>query len=123
MILRDFLVAGLTLAGAVTILVSMIGLVRLPDALCRAHALGKGMTLGISLLLLSLWLRLGTEAAGLKVLAAVFFQFLTIPVASHLLARVAIERRYPRHGRAEIDRDEADRRPPGKLTGADPGSP
>ena len=110
---RDILTAALGLGGALVILISMVGLVRLPDALCRAHALGKGMTLGISMLLLSLWLSLGTELAGLKVLAAVFFQFLTIPVASHLLARVVVERGYPRHGALEVDEDRADRRPPG----------
>lgn len=109
--IQEMLVSTLLLAGALVILISMIGLLRLPDALCRAHALGKGMTLGISLLLLSLWLRLGTELAGLKVVAAIFFQFLTIPVASHLLARVVFERNYPRHGRLEVDEDRADRRP------------
>jgi multicomponent Na+:H+ antiporter subunit G len=109
--LREILVAVMALGGALAVLVSMVGLVRLPDALCRAHALGKGMTLGISMLLISLWLSLGTELAGLKVIAAVFFQFLTIPVASHLLARVVVERGYPRHGRAEVDED---RRPPAR---------
>ncbi len=111
---REILVAALALLGALTILISMIGLVRLPDALCRAHALGKGMTLGISLLLISLWTSLGTEMAGFKILAAVFFQFLTIPVASHLLARVVFEQGYPRHGREDIDEDRVDRRPAGR---------
>lgn len=110
-LIQEFVVSALLLGGALVILASMIGLTRLPDALCRAHALGKGMTLGISLLLLSLWFRLGTDVAGLKVVAAIFFQFLTIPVASHLLARVVFERSYPRHGAREIDEDETDRRP------------
>lgn len=109
--LREIVTAVLAVVGALTILISMVGLIRLPDALCRSHALGKGMTLGISLLLLSLWISLGTELAGFKIAAAIFFQFLTIPVASHLLARVMVEERYPRHGRAEIDVDHADRRP------------
>lgn len=111
MSVREVIIACLALAGALTILVGTIGLVRLPDALCRAHALSKGMTLGISLLLCSLWLSLGTELAGLKVVAAVFFQFLTIPVASHLLARVVFVQGYPRHGPTEIDEDRTDRRP------------
>jgi multicomponent Na+:H+ antiporter subunit G len=106
--LREFLIAVFLLAGAFVVLVSMIGLVRLPDPFCRAHALGKGMTLGISLLLLSLWLSLGQDA-GLKVLAAIFFQFLTIPVASHLLARLAYVKGYARHGIPEVDIDPIDR--------------
>lgn len=108
---REIIVAALAIGGALTILISMIGLVRLPDALCRAHALGKGMTLGISLLLGSLWISLGSELAGLKVVAAVFFQFLTIPVASHLLARLVYEHGYPRAGEAAVDEDRQDRRP------------
>jgi len=111
--LRDILIGVFSLGGAVVVLISMIGLLRLPDALCRSHALGKGMTLGISLLMVGLWLSLGAELAGTKVMAAVFFQFLTIPVASHLLARVAVERGYPRHGPVQVDEDCADRRPPG----------
>lgn len=111
MSMREVLIAVLAFGGAVTILVSMIGLVRLPDALCRAHALSKGMTLGISLLLCSLWLSLGTELAGFRIIAAILFQFLTIPVASHLLARVVVEQGYPRYGTTDVDIDRKNRSP------------
>lgn len=85
----DTLVAALVLLGCFVLLIAAIGIVRLPDVYCRSHALGKGMTLGISLLLLALWLHLGTESAGIKVPLAIAFQFATIPVASHLLSRGA----------------------------------
>lgn len=85
--------ALLTLSGALVVLISMIGLLRLPDALCRSHALGKGMTFGLLLLLVGLWIDLGREAVGLKIVAAIFFQFLTLPVASHLMARLAVRKR------------------------------
>ena len=85
--------SGLTvLAGSLIILVACIGIARLPDLFTRAHAVGKGMTLGISLMLLGLWLDPHTNVSGLKILAAVFLQFVTIPVASHLLARLAWRR-------------------------------
>jgi multicomponent Na+:H+ antiporter subunit G len=77
------------LLGSFIILLSAIGILRLPDALCRSHALGKGMTLGLILVLIGLWIFLGTEEAGIKLPLAVAFQFLTIPVGSHLLARLA----------------------------------
>lgn len=95
--------AWFALLGALVIFVAMIGVVRFPDVFCRAHALGKGMTLGISLMLLSLWIDQGTQAAGLKILAAIFFQFLTLPVASHLLALLARQLDFPRFGPREID--------------------
>ncbi len=91
--------AILMLLGALVILVAMIGLWRFPDVFCRAHALGKGMTLGLFLLLVGLWIDLGGEEVGLKIFAAIFFQFLTLPVASHLLARLALRKRLRRVGR------------------------
>ena len=106
---REWLVMAFSLAGACSVLIALLGVVRLPDALCRAHALGKGMTLGLVLLLAGLWLSLGWERAGLKVVAAIAFQFLTIPVASHLLARLVFENSYPRHGDGSIDVDRTDR--------------
>lgn len=99
----DILSSTLALSGAMVMLVSMIGVARFPDVYCRAHALGKGMTLGVTLLLLSLWIDLGSQAAGLKVIAAIFFQFLTIPVASHLIALAAMKRRLRRHNEKPLD--------------------
>lgn len=86
------------LIGVGFVLTAGIGLVRLPDVLCRSHAVAKAMTLGVILLLLGLWLTLGEveKPSGLKILLAVFFQFLTIPVASHLLSLMAWEQRLPR---------------------------
>jgi multicomponent Na+:H+ antiporter subunit G len=97
--------AVIALVGAAVLLVSMIGVVRLPDPFCRAHALGKGLTLGLGLLLMSLWVDLGLANAGLKVMAAILFQFITLPVASHLLARLTLEKHLPRAGSPEIDID------------------
>ena len=93
---RDLLVVVTALAGLVLILVAAVGLVRLPDVFCRSHALGKAMTLGLSLVLVALWIHLGFEEAGLVLPLALFFQFLTIPVAGHLLCRLGYRKNYPR---------------------------
>jgi multicomponent Na+:H+ antiporter subunit G len=91
------LVSGaVMLAGALLVLVAMVGTVRFPDAFCRAHALGKGLTLGLMVLLTGLWLDPATDVSGLKIVAAIFFQFVTLPVASHLLTRLAYEKNLPR---------------------------
>lgn len=91
------IVAGLFfLSGGFFILVAAIGLVRLPDLYCRAHALTKAMTLGILLVLLGMAIQLWTESITLKVGLAIFFQFVTIPVTGHLLAFVAYEKNFPR---------------------------
>ena len=83
------------LAGSALTLVATIGILRLPDVLCRAHALTKAMTMGISLLLLALWIHMGEEV-GLKVAIAIIFQFLTIPVSGHLLGLIVLRKQMPR---------------------------
>ena len=90
---------GIMILGALLVLIAMIGIVRFPDVFCRAHALGKGLTLGLMVLLFGIWLDPKTEVSGLKVIAAIFFQFVTLPVASHLLARLSYEKNLPRYRR------------------------
>ncbi|NDV63543.1 monovalent cation/H(+) antiporter subunit G [Puniceicoccales bacterium CK1056] len=87
--ITEILTAFFLVLGSGVILLAAIGILRLPDALCRGHALGKGMTAGLILVLIGLWFYLGIEVAGIKVPLAVIFQFLTIPIASHLLVRQA----------------------------------
>jgi multicomponent Na+:H+ antiporter subunit G len=87
---------GIMILGALLVLIAMIGIVRFPDVFCRAHALGKGLTLGLMVLLFGIWLDPKTEVSGLKVIAAIFFQFVTLPVASHLIARLSYEKNLPR---------------------------
>jgi multicomponent Na+:H+ antiporter subunit G len=103
-LLADILAAVCLLGGAAFVLVAAIGIVRLPDVLCRSHALAKAMTFGISLMLAGLWIHLGREAAasGLKIALAVFFQLLTIPVSSHLLSLVAWQKDLPRWRHAPV---------------------
>ncbi len=109
-LLSNILCAICLLGGAFFVLAAAIGIVRLPDVLCRSHALAKGMTLGISLMLAGLWIHLGRaeETSGLKIALAVFFQLLTIPVASHLLSLVAWKQDLPRWRHAPV----ADHRQP-----------
>lgn len=80
------------LAGIFFLTVAGVGVLRLPDAYCRSHALGKAMTLGVILLILAM----GIVVDGLawwKVLAAVIAQLVTIPVASHLFCLIAYRRK------------------------------
>ena len=93
--IREILSSILLLAGSGLTLIATIGILRFPDVLCRAHALTKAMTLGIMLLLVALWISLGREV-GLKVLLAIGFQFLTIPISGHLLGLIVLKKKVPR---------------------------
>lgn len=102
-----FVSALAALLGSLVMVVATLGLVRFPDVFCRAHAVGKGLTLGLALLFLGLWIDLGFDNTGLKLVAAILFQFITLPVASHLLARLSYEKRLKRVGQDETRKDSA----------------
>ncbi len=97
--MTEWLGLGLLGFGMFFVVVAAVGLFRLPDVFCRSHALGKAFTLGINSMLVGLWLKLGGGGFGLKVLLVVFFMFLTIPVSTHLLTRLAWRQQQRRRAR------------------------
>ena len=101
--MTELLTAILVLSGALLILASAIGVLRLPDVLCRSHAVAKALTLGIFLMLLGLWVAQGEKQTTLKILLAVFFQVVTIPVGSHLVALLAFRGDIPRWRHRPMD--------------------
>ncbi len=74
--------------GCLFILAGAIGVVRLPDALARSHALTKAMTLGIILMLMGMGIGLHDQINGLKIILAILFQLITIPLAGHLFVMI-----------------------------------
>ncbi|MEU3202820.1 monovalent cation/H(+) antiporter subunit G [Streptomyces cyaneofuscatus] len=105
------------LLGAAICLLGVIGMLRLPDVLSRSHAATKPQTLGIILVLagVALRLRTGMDFATLALIG--FFQMLTGPVASHLVARSAYRTGQVQHEELlfdELDEQLTDgRQPPG----------
>ncbi|MEX2598040.1 MAG: monovalent cation/H(+) antiporter subunit G [Dehalococcoidia bacterium] len=76
--------------GLFLLVVSAIGLIRLPDFYSRVHAVSKSETLGLTLVLLGLILEEGLSLVSLKLVLAVAFLFLTNPLAAHVLTRAAV---------------------------------
>lgn len=72
--------------GSVFMLISALGIVRLPDLYTRMHAATKASSLGIMLILASLCIYFFTWVLLMKAILSVVFIFATVPVASHLLA-------------------------------------
>lgn len=77
--------------GTLFIAISGFGILRLPDTLCRAHALSKALTFGVMLLFFALFLTLEGTAVWIKLFLALVFQLLTIPVAGHVFALYAVK--------------------------------
>jgi multicomponent Na+:H+ antiporter subunit G len=103
--LTEVIVALLCLLGTFLIALTGIGLVRFPDVFCRMHAAGKAGTLGVVLVVLGATVHFaGTEQdVWMRGVLAVFFQFLTAPAATHLLARAAYVCDYPLAERTAVD--------------------
>jgi multicomponent Na+:H+ antiporter subunit G len=80
----------LLIVGAIFLLVSCVGLLRLPDFYTRAHAVGKAETLGSILILAGLALYNGWELSSLKLLVLLAIVAITNPTATHALSRAAL---------------------------------
>lgn len=84
------LVAIFLAGGAFFLLVSAVGILRLPDFFTRSHAVGKSETLGAFLTLTGLALHLGWQLSSAKLFLVIFLIAVTNPTGIHTLARAAL---------------------------------
>ncbi len=90
MSLVELITALLMGIGVFFVVVSSIGLVRLPDLYTRVHAAGKAGTLGIIGVLLGVGsYYVASLPIVIKMMAMITFFFLTAPVATHMIDRAA----------------------------------
>jgi len=83
-------IAGIfIIIGAFLILVSSIGLIRMPGFYTRIHAAGKTDTLGQMFVVFGLILYKGLTLISLKLLFLLAFIFVANPTATHALAHTA----------------------------------
>ncbi|TYR78728.1 Na+/H+ antiporter subunit G [Priestia megaterium] len=89
--ISEFIVGIIILMGSLLTVVTMIGLVRLPDTYTRSHAASKSATLGILLILVGCLLFFWIEEGHIngQLLLGIVFIFITSPIAGHLLGRAA----------------------------------
>lgn len=88
-----WLAAALLALGAVTLVIAAAGLFVFRDALARQHAATKAGSLGIALLAAGTAVAGGDAAWAWRALALVAITWVTMPVASHALARAALRAR------------------------------
>lgn len=85
----DLIVALLLIIGCPLALTAAVGLHRFPDVLCRMHAATKPATLGLVCVTLATGFALSVPGANIKLLLVIVLQFLTAPVAAHMVGRAA----------------------------------
>ncbi|MBI2860575.1 MAG: monovalent cation/H(+) antiporter subunit G [Chloroflexi bacterium] len=97
-------------AGVLFLVVSCIGIIRLPDFYTRIHAVGKSETLGAMLILGGLAIHNGLAISSLKIIVVLVFVLIANPTAAHLLGRAALRSRlelWTRRGEEEALEREA----------------
>ncbi|WP_052667124.1 monovalent cation/H(+) antiporter subunit G [Nitriliruptor alkaliphilus] len=80
---------GLILMGVSLVVLGGVAVLRLPDVLARTNAATKAAGLGLASILAGTAVALGTRDAYLKLGLAIVVQFITAPVAGHVLGRAA----------------------------------
>jgi multicomponent Na+:H+ antiporter subunit G len=108
----DVVSSALLLVGVALAVVAGIGLVRLPDVLSRMHAATKPATLGLLLVAVGAALQVDDGSSRAKLLLVAAFQFLTSPVAGHMIGRAAYRSGTPGVERLVVDELRSDGPPP-----------
>lgn len=80
---------ALLLGGVALAVVAGVGLLRFPDVFSRMHAATKPATLGLLMVAVGAALVMDDGSHRAKLLLVAGFQFLTAPVAAHMIGRAA----------------------------------
>jgi multicomponent Na+:H+ antiporter subunit G len=83
---------ALMAGGSFFLLVSTVGLIRLPDFFSRSHAVGKSETLGSLLFLAGLGVYNGWALESAKLVLILIFVAATNPSGIHVLTRAALRK-------------------------------
>jgi len=91
----SFIGAALVAMGSGLLVIAALGLFLLGDALARQHAATKAGTLALGLILCGTALVGGGVEWWWRIAFVVPMLFVTLPVASHMLARAAAREAFP----------------------------
>lgn len=90
-VIINILIVVPIIVGTIFTIVTMVGILRLPDVYTRAHAASKSATLGVLSILLGVffhfWLNEGHFS--IQLLLGIAFLFITSPIGGHLMGRAA----------------------------------
>lgn len=85
----DIVSGVLLLSGTFLCLVAGLGIMRLPDVFARMHAATKAATLGLMLISIAALFQVRDAGEIVALVLIVVVQFLTSPVAAHMVGRAA----------------------------------
>lgn len=90
-VIANILIVSTIVVGIIFTIVTVIGILRLPDVYTRAHAASKSATLGVLSILLGVFLHfwLIKGIFSIQLILAIVFLFITSPIGGHLMSRAA----------------------------------
>ncbi|MEK3937530.1 monovalent cation/H(+) antiporter subunit G [Sporosarcina sp. FSL W7-1349] len=90
-VLANSLIVLTIVVGVIFTIVTVIGVLRLPDVYTRAHAASKSATLGVLSILLGVFFHFWFNEGhfSIQLLLAIAFLFITSPIGGHLMSRAA----------------------------------
>ncbi len=93
--MKEILILSFLLFGTFLSIVSVLGILRLPDILMRLQAMSKASTLGITCTVAGMAIYFGSVEVSIRALFVVTFLFMTSPILAHLIARSAYRSQVP----------------------------
>ncbi|MFA1643772.1 monovalent cation/H(+) antiporter subunit G [Chryseomicrobium aureum] len=90
MLINSLIILFITI-GVFFIVVTTIGLIRLPDVYSRAHAASKSATLAVMSILIGVFLHFWLVEGNFnpRIILGIVFLFITGPVGGHMMAKAA----------------------------------
>ena len=77
--------------GILFLIISAVGMLRLPDFYSRLHASGNSETLGMMLMLLGFVVYEGFNLISFKLIFIFIFVFIGNPIGTHILSKTAFK--------------------------------
>lgn len=87
--MKELLIVFFVLTGSVFMLISAVGLLRMPDLFTRMHAATKVGTVGIVGIVTAAAIHFGEMRVAAPAVLIIVFFLATAPVAAHMIGRAA----------------------------------
>ncbi len=119
--MREWVVVLLMITGSLFMLLSAIGILRMPDLFTRMHAATKVGTVGVSGVVLALAVHMNDLQVTAPALTIVVFFLVTAPIAAHMIGRAGYHFGVPLWKGTVVDelavrRHEDSSKPPAERT-------
>lgn len=77
------------IVGGFLMLLSAIGILRMPDLLSRMQTATKASSMGLGSVIIAVAIHFGDPLVAVRAIAIITFGFITVPIAAHMLGRAA----------------------------------